>query len=238
MKNIYIPIFIILISAQVQSQTLDVFFQKADTFFKKNVSNGKVAYNNIHENQSELNDLFNLAKTIKVNKKNKNEYQAFWINTYNLTVIKGIIDNYPTKSPLSIAGFFDKKEYDLGGTKTTLNNIEHEFLRANFKDPRFHFVLVCGAIGCPPLIQEAYLPISVNHQLEKQTTLALNGNYFITVNKKKKRIEGSEILKWYKEDFTMNKTTEIDFINKYRNEKIPSNYKLSYSTYNWNLNKQ
>ena len=58
------------------------------------------------------------------------------------------------------------------------------------------------------------------------------------MNAKKKRVQGSEILKWYKEDFTMNGTSEIDFINKYRDDKIPNNYKLSYFPYDWKLNKQ
>jgi hypothetical protein len=58
------------------------------------------------------------------------------------------------------------------------------------------------------------------------------------VNSNKKTFEGSEILKWYKEDFTMNGMSEIDFINQYRNEKVPTDYKLTYFTYNWNLNKQ
>ena len=56
------------------------------------------------------------------------------------------------------------------------------------------------------------------------------------MNIKKKRVEASEILKWYKEDFTLNGTSEIDFINTYRTEKIPDNYKLTYFTYNWSLN--
>jgi hypothetical protein len=45
-------------------------------------------------------------------------------------------------------------------------------------------------------------------------------------------------MEWYKEDFTMNGSTEIDFINKYRTEQVPARSKLSYFEYNWNLNKQ
>ncbi len=219
------------------SQGPATFFTKADAFFKANVSNGKVNYAGIHKNQDKLNELLSLANTVKVSKSDTKNYQAFWINAYNVSVIKGIIDNYPIKSPLDKAGFFDKTTHKLGGKSITLNDIEHKLLRAQFKDARFHFVLVCGAIGCPPLINKAYLPSSLEAQLEKQTKIALNGT-FLKVNAKKKRVEGSEILKWYKEDFTMNGTSEIDFINKYRTEKIPSNFKLSYFTYNWNLNKQ
>jgi hypothetical protein len=43
--------------------------------------------------------------------------------------------------------------------------------------------LVCGAIGCPPLINEAYLPNTLEAQLETQTKIALNEN-FIKVNTK------------------------------------------------------
>ena len=219
------------------SQGMNNFFAKADAFFKTNVSNGKVAYSKINDNQENLNSLLKLAESVSVSKDDANVYQAFWINAYNLSVIKGIIDNYPTKSPLDNVGFFDKTKYRVGGISITLNDIEHKLLRAQFKDARFHFVLVCGAVGCPPLINEAYMPNTLNAQLERQTKRALNGS-FLKVNTKKKRVEGSEILKWYKEDFTMNGTTEFDFINKYRTDKIPNNFKLSYFSYNWNVNKQ
>ena len=81
------------------------------------------------------------------------------------------------------------------------------------------------------------MPKTLNKQLDAQTKIALNGT-FLRVNTKKKRLEASEIMKWYKEDFTMDGISEIEFINQYRTEQIPDNYKLSYFTYNWNLNKQ
>ncbi len=221
----------------MNAQDLETFFSKTDAFFETHVKNGKVGYNKIHKDQSSLNDILKIAEGISVEKTDVKNFQAFWINAYNISVIKGIIDNYPTKSPLDNAGFFDKTTYSLGGMDITLNDIEHKLLRGNFKDARFHFVLVCGALGCPPLISEAYMPNTLNAQLEKQTKEALNGS-FLKVNTKKKKVEASEIMKWYKEDFTMDGITEIEFINKYRTEKIPDNFKLSYFTYNWNLNKQ
>ena len=201
------------------------------------MNNGKVAYSKIHASQDELNSILKIAEGISVLKNDADNYQAFWINAYNLSVIKGIIDNYPTKSPLDNKGFFDKTTYRLGGKKITLNDIEHKLLRGNFKDARFHFVLICGAVGCPPLIDKAYLPETLDLQMEKQTKMALNGP-FLKVNTKKKRVEASQIMEWYKEDFTMNNKSEIDFINTYRTEKIPNNFKLSYFPYNWTVNSQ
>jgi len=233
----YIIIAILLLSSEGFSQDIDAFFSQADAFFKTNVVDGKVAYSKIHNNQEALKEVLELAEGISINKSEASSYQAFWINAYNLSVIKGIVDNYPLESPLDKSGFFDEIKFALAGQKITLNDIENKLLRAQFKDARFHFVLVCGAIGCPPLINEAYLPNSLEAQLLKQTKLALNGDYFIKVNAKKKRIEGSQILEWYKEDFTRDGKKEVDFINKYRTEKIPENYKISYFPYNWKLNK-
>lgn len=236
MKNLILVFLLTLSSVQLFSQHVNSFFEKTNTFLKANVSNGKVDYDAIHSNSKQLNELMTLAESISISKNDKNTYQAFWINAYNLSVIKGVINNYPTKSPLDDKHFFDKTNYKLAGKSVTLNDIENTILRAEFKDPRFHFVLVCGAVGCPPLIDNAYMPKTLDAQLTMQTKLALNGDYFIKINTTNKTIEGSEILKWYREDFTMNGSSEIDFINIYRNEKVPSDYKLSYSAYNWNLN--
>ncbi len=210
------------------------FFTKADAFFKTHVTNGRVAYKNIKADPSELNELLKMAEKISVSKDNVAEYQSFWINGYNLSVIKGIISNYPVKQPLDVAGFFDKTTYSIGGTNTTLNDIENKLLRGIFpKEARFHFVLVCAGLGCPPIINEAYTPSKLESQLEKQTVTALNNPSFIQVNKNKVKI--SQIFEWYKGDFEQEgKVT--DFINKYKTEKLPLKAKVSYYPYDWTLN--
>ena len=215
--NKFIFFIVCCFSVGINAQDIHTFFSKTNTCFETHVLNGKVAYTSILDNPESLDDILALAKDIKVSKSDPNTYQAFWINAYNLATIKGIISNYPINSPLDNLGFFDKTTYNLGGRSITLNDIENKLLRANFKDPRFHFVLVCGAVGCPPLISEAYMPNTLNEQLETQTIKAINGN-FIKVNSKKRRVEGSEILKWYKEDFVLN-GNEIEFLNIYRTEK-------------------
>ncbi|GAB1855844.1 hypothetical protein MHTCC0001_06790 [Flavobacteriaceae bacterium MHTCC 0001] len=234
----YILILIFVTAAfSAKAQDLNTFFNKADAFFKANVVGGKVAYDKIHKDPSQLNAVLKIAEGISVTKDDANNYQAFWINAYNLSVIKGLIDKYPTKSPLDNAGFFDSIKHNIGGKNITLNDIEHKLLRGNFKEPRFHFVLVCGAVGCPPLISKAYLPDTLDTQLETQTKKAINGD-FIKVNAKKNRVQVSQIMEWYKEDFNTKSMDEIDFINKYKTEKLEGKWKLSYFPYDWTINKQ
>ncbi|MBW1295420.1 DUF547 domain-containing protein [Aquimarina litoralis] len=231
-KIIYVLTFLTVAFGFSQS-TAD-FFKQSDAFFKKHVSNGRVDYKTIKNNPETLNKLLDMAATISVSKSNAKTFQAFYINGYNLSVIKGIVNNFPTKSPLKIKGFFDKTKYKLAGKETTLNDLENKILRKNFpKEARFHFALVCAGLGCPPIISEAYTPALLDKQLQRQTTIALNNPNFIKV--KGKKVQLSQIFEWYKGDFTQN-GSEIDYVNQFRKEKIPSNARISYYPYNWSLN--
>lgn len=235
MKHITLTLIFAFAATFGFAQSTDTFFKDSDAFFKAHVTNGRVNYKAIKKNPAQLNELLASTNSIAVDKSDANTYQAYWINIYNLSVIKGIVENYPVKSPLDIKGFFDKTKHAVGGKKITLNDIEHKLLRGQFNDARFHFVLVCAGLGCPPIIAEAYMPNTLDKQLDRQTRIALNNDEFIKVNAKKKRVQLSEIMKWYKGDFTQN-GNEIDFINKYREEKIATKSKISYYPYNWKLN--
>lgn len=234
---LHISIFLLAFTTISNAQGTSEFFTKADSFFKTYVSNGKVAYDDIKSNPAELDELIKMAEGISISKDKAAEYQAFWINGYNLLVIKSVIENYPLKSPLDVGGFFDKTKHNIGGTSTTLNDIENKLLRKNFpKEPRFHFVLVCAGLGCPPIINEAYMPSTLDSQLERQTKKALNDPNFIRVNKNKVKI--SQIFEWYTGDFTQDGKSLADFINLYKEESLPEGSKISYYPYDWTLNKQ
>ena len=148
MKNLLFFLLTLLtcVSSEMNAQTISGFFDEADALFSKYVSGGKVDYEALKQDPSKLNSVLEIASQLSVPESDAKAYQAFWINAYNLAVIKGIVDNYPLRSPLDKKGFFDKTTYELGGTSTTLNDIENKKIREKFGDARVHFVLVCGAL--------------------------------------------------------------------------------------------
>lgn len=231
---VLIGVFFLVLSLG-HSQTTTEFFDKTDTFLHKFVKEGRVDYVAIKSDTSALDELLAMATNISVSTEKPSEYQAFWINGYNLLVIDGIVENYPLKSPLDVGGFFDKSKHEIGGENITLNDIENKLLRGNFpSEPRFHFVLVCAGLGCPPIIDAAYMPLTLDAQLEAQTEKALNNPNFIRVDKNKVKI--SQIFEWYKSDFTQKGKSLVEFIDLYRKEKLPDNAKVSYYPYDWTLN--
>ncbi len=236
MKPILFILVLLLSSASLKAQDLSRFFDTADTFFMTYVSNGRVDYNTLQEQPEPLHDLMAQLARIKVTSANETMYKAFWINAYNLAVIQGIVERYPIASPLDVTGFFDSIKYEVGSENITLNDIENKKLRAVFDDARIHFVLVCGAKGCPPLIPMAYRTNTLEQQLTEQTTKALNDDGFIQLSRKKVGV--SEIFKWYREDFTSTEIKVVDYINRYRKQPISNDLKVVYYPYDWRLNIQ
>ncbi len=234
MKYTGIQTFFLLLVTFVSAQDVSDFYANTDDFLKANVVKGRVRYEAIKENPDTLKAILEAAQSISVSKTDAANYQAFWINSYNLLVIDGVVENYPLKSPLDVVGFFDKIKHDIGGEKITLNEIENKMLRGNFPaEARFHFVLVCAGLGCPPIINSAYKPSKLDTQLQKQTILALNNPNFIQATKNKVKI--SQLFEWYKGDFEQNGNV-VDFINTYKTEKLPEKVKVSYYPYDWTLN--
>lgn len=236
MKKSFLTILLIIVATiNSAAQTTETFFKEVNIFLSIYTKAGKVDYKALANNPSSLDKLVSLTKEVSLAGADVKIAQAFWINAYNMSVIKGIVANYPIKSPLDKKGFFDTTKYEIAGQKITLNDIENKKLRAKFSDARFHFVLVCGALGCPPIIEEAYMPNTLDAQLEQQTKKALNRDSFIKVSKGK--VAFSEIFKWHKEDFVKD-GNEIDFLNKYRKEKVASDSKVTYYSYDWRLNEK
>lgn len=235
MNKIYVVAILLWISLGLSAQNLDSFFDQANNFFIQNVKDGKVNYEGIKDSK-ELTNLISAVETIQFQSLEGDKQKAFLINAYNLLVINKLTENWPVTSPMDITGFFDGVKHNIGGNKWTLNHLENEFMRPTYKDPRLHFVLVCGAKDCPPIINEAYYPATLELQLEEQTKAALNNPNFIKIDGENVQI--SEIFKWYTADFKLKSKNVLDYINSYRTTKIDSKTKYGYYNYDWSVNAQ
>jgi len=164
-----------------------------------------------------------------------NEKLTYWINAYNAFTIDLITRNYPLKSIMDIEKAWDIKFIKIGGKTYSLNEIEHEIIRKEFNEPRIHFALVCAAVSCPPLLNEAYDPAKLEAQLQDQIIKFIN-------NPDKNKIESgstkvSQIFNWFKDDFTKEGTVQ-DYLNKYSTTKLNSKAKIEFLDYSWDLNDQ
>ncbi len=209
------------------------FFDRTDAFLKSFVQDGLVNYAAIYQNPAALQELVQEIGQTDPQQLDEATRKAFYINAYNLLVIKGVVDNYPLSSVQEIAYFFDNKQYLVGGKTCSLNELEKKWLLSAYPDPRLHFVLVCGATGCPPVTDFAYRPEQLEVQLEQQTRKALNDPVFIRVNDDDRQVALSQIFDWYSADFN---NDALQFINRYRSNSIPASYQVRFYDYDWSLN--
>ena len=225
----------VLISSYSFGQTgPSKFFKDADAFFAKYVMKGRVDYKSLKSNMTSLDALYAQASTMNLNGVEDNVKKAFYLNAYNVAVIRQVTKYYPLKSPLDKSGFFDQVKHQVAGESLTLNALEIKKVILPYKDARIHFALACAAISCPKLASFAYQPAILEKQLNDRTKLAVNDDTFIRV--KANKVEVSQIFKWYARDFTMDGSTVVSFINKYRNNIIPESNALGYYEYDWKLN--
>ena len=129
-------------------------------------SNGKVDYDSLKEETDLVEKYVEWIKSFNPESlETLNEKIAFWINTYNMLTIYGIINeikNNPNfmkkgnKSNLQRLKFFWLKKYKVGGKNISLYQIENDILRKRFSEPRIHFTLNCGSQSCPLLKDGLY----------------------------------------------------------------------------------
>jgi len=234
MKNLISLLLSLFFIVSAFAQKVDpIFFEEAQLFFSTNVNDGLIDYKKV-KNDKRLKNLITTIETADLSSLDSDSKKAFLINAYNLQVIQKVMEMYPTESVQSRTGFFDKDRIQVGGKKYTLTSFEKQELLDEYQDPRLHFVLVCGALGCPPITNFAYAPNQLEKQLNAQTKLALNDPNFIRVQSN--RVNLSQIFKWYTTDFGNNNKAVVNFINQYRDNAIDPNIKLTYYEYDWTLN--
>lgn len=166
----------------------------------------------------------------------REEQMVFWINAYNAFTVKLINENYPLESIMSIDGgkAWDRQFINIGDKTYSLNAIEHDILRPQFKDARVHFAVNCASFSCPKIWNHAFTAENVETALEELSVGFVNDPARNTLSAESVQI--SSLFDWYKDDFTTDGTV-IDFINKYAASPVNADATIGYMEYNWNLNK-
>jgi len=227
----FISIFFLFVFHSSEAQP---DYKSWDSFLKKYVSaSGDVDYKTIKANKKALDSIIKSFSAVSVSTTwSKDDQLAFWINAYNVFTIQLIVDNYPLKSIQNLDGGkpWDVKRISIGGKKYSLNNIENDIIRPQFKDARIHFAVNCGAKSCPPLLNGAFFAKTLDTQLEAVTKKFIHNTKYQKITTSKLSL--SKIFDWYAVDFGDIPT----FISKYSATKINKNAVVVFKEYDWALN--
>lgn len=208
-----------------------------DQILKKYVDHGKVDYKGLKANEKDLAKFNAYVATVAsaTVEGTQDAKLAFYMNAYNATVIKAVVERYPIDSVMKVDGFFNKISHKVAGQDMTLDHLENKVIRPEFKDARVHFGLVCAAVSCPPLRSKAFTEANVQKLLEENTSK------FIT---QKTRVEAgtvkaSKLFEWFADDFKANEGSVLNYLAKYLPdyaEALKANPPITFYEYRWELN--
>ncbi len=174
---------------------------------------------------------------------------SFWINAYNAVTVKGILREYPTSSirnhTAKLFGYNIWKNLKLrvDGNSYSLDQMEHEVLR-KMGDPRIHFAIVCASVGCPKLLDEAYVPDRLDQQLDSNAKDFFADKGKFAFDAQRGSLELSPILKWFADDFGADQAVRLRTIAPYlpddraRELANRGDPRVGYLDYDWRLNDQ
>lgn len=160
---------------------------------------------------------------------------AFHLDAYNALAMYNALER---GTPASLAGFeklrfFLLRRFRLGGDTLSLYAYENDVIR-KLGEPRAHFALNCMAAGCPRLPRTPFMAGDLEATLEREARRFLNEPRNVQVDHPARRVRLSAILDWYAEDFP----PLLPYVNRYRVERIPEDYRVEFISYDWRLNAQ
>lgn len=174
----------------------------------------------------------------------RDEKLALLINAYNAFTIRLILDHWDGGKLASIKdidGAWDQRRWKLAGRTLSLNQIEHEEIRPKFKEPRVHFALVCAAIGCPKLRNEAYVGSRIEAQLADQARYIHTHKRWFRYQPGGASVGLTQLYAWYGGDFVQVSGSVLTFAARYSSElkkaldagREPT---IRWLEYDWKLN--
>ncbi|GAH78925.1 unnamed protein product, partial [marine sediment metagenome] len=178
----------------------------------------------------------------------KEDKIAFWINAYNIKMLKIIVDNYPIKSypllrpfpgwsPNSIRhigkriGGIGKQKFTVTGEEFTLLEVERRFFRKQFDEPRVFFAISGACLSSPPLRNEPYYGHKLYKQLDDQTKRFLSSPRAFKIDRGKQIVYLSAILQpttWYGKEFISKYGTNKKFKDQQPATRAVLNFLTNY----------
>lgn len=217
----------------------------------------RVDYAGLKKNRGDLTKV--LGRLSHVSKKqysrwSKKQKLAFLINAYNGFTLEWILKHYPIGSIKDTGVFIFglpidspwKKEFiPLLEELVSLDTIEHDWIRAQFDEPRIHFAVNCASIGCPSLAPKPFVSSALSSQLQAAAVQFLQNPKKNRVDLDTKTVYLSKIFKWYQGDFGDSKSELLQrllaIVPKDSSfgqalNKLGVSAEVKYLDYDWGLN--
>jgi hypothetical protein len=164
---------------------------------------------------------------------------AYYLNAYNALAMRQVIDfGIPNAlKGLTWLRFFRLSRIRVSGEHMSLYTLENEHIRTE-GDPRIHFALNCMAASCPRLPRKPFRADTLDQDLDRLTREFFAEPRNLNVDHENQTIRVTEVLDFFPEDFLAVAPALTDYVNRYTDIDIPSDYHIEFIEYDWRVNAQ
>lgn len=217
-------------------------FASYDALLHRIVKDGLVDYKTAKQSPLLQAAVDDLRKNSSDHIRNPEEQLAYWINAYNLLIVKTVVDKYPIDSIEQVMRSFSMKNYLVGGTPLSCEQIYRcELLPRLQNEPEALFLICGGSCGYPPLIGHAIAVKTLKADEEKAIHQFVNDTHNVRYDPGMKLLVLSPLLKWNEKLFDQYGLPE-GFVNTW----LPENKQIDFENdmvtvtyarkFNWRLN--
>ncbi len=215
---LFLTLFCLILPAVSQAKAFDhkhaAWSQllKANVHWNQNHTASQVDYAGIQKQKKTLDRyLFKLSAVSRTefDRFSREEQLAFLINAYNAFTVALILTEYPEIDSIKDLGSlfsspWKKAFFNLLGESQTLDGIEHGLIRGSgrYNEPLIHFAVNCASVGCPALLDGAFVADEIDQQLLDSTKSFIKDRTRNRFDASSGRLKVSSIFDWYAEDFT------------------------------------
>lgn len=227
------------------------FHDKCAEIFNKFVDGkGMVDYKALNLKRQVLKALLNEFKELdpkQYSRWSKEDKIAFWINAYNIQMLKIIVDNYPIKSfrmlrvfpgwgPNSIKhigkriGGIHNQKFIVMEEEFTLIEVDRKIFRKQFSEPRVFLALSRASLSGPPLRNEPYYGKKLYKQLDNQVKKFLSRPLAFKIDREKRIVYLSPIFEpsMYGKEFIKKYGTDKKFKDQNPTTRAVLNFITNY----------
>ena len=205
---------------------------------------GTVDYARMKRREAELNAYLVDVGNAPLDELTRHEQLALLLNAYNACTVKMILENPGLRSvsDLPAARGWRQTGWVIDRTGVSLEQLEQDYLRGQFTDPRLYVALVRGARGSPPLRNEPYTGAALERQLEDQARRLLADPRFCAWNAESKTLRLGGLFERHRADFADDDAGLIKSLLPFMPDllrltlKSQTSINLEFTSFDWALN--
>jgi hypothetical protein len=207
-------------------------------------SDGAVDYAALKLREQELNAYLVDAGDAPLDALTRHEQLALLLNVYNACTVKMILENPGIRSVTDIPAVrgWRQQGWLVDRTGVSLQQLDRDYIRRRFPDPRIHFALVRGARGSPPLRAEPYDGRRIEEQLNDQARRVCADPRFVEWNPERNLLRLGGFFGRYRRDFAEDDAGLVRALLPWLPAEVRAAlldrglFEIEYAPFDWSLN--